>query len=158
MELTRKVSQRDNLAAGITTSGLGMRALDNALILPGVGIIHEGRHVMESFVHNRDTVRYSFNEDEVITVDDEVVYLGLWQSVWGHCITDNMKHLWMIESEHVPASIRNRQMGYCMFLDKPLPENMFKLLKAAGLDLNMLHKVLSMCETTSSFFSIFSSS
>jgi len=49
---------------------------------------------------------YEFDEEMIDVVDKTVVYIGMFNLIWGHCITDNQKHLWvMLHSEYSSRNV-----------------------------------------------------
>lgn len=64
-----------------------------------------------SSLHRHFGGKYDFNPDEAIIRDEAVVYIGLWNPVWGHCLTDNIKHLWFL-SENRYAHLKKLKWVY----------------------------------------------
>ena len=85
---------------------LQVEVLENAVVLPGDnlargGCLYNGEVLPQSSYHRGAVGLYEFNENEVIDSEEEVVYVGMWPAVWGHCLTDNVKHLWFLfQSEY----------------------------------------------------------
>ena len=94
-----------------TDKPLYFRIIENGTILPHKGfrvngnwnpgfggiVDSKGKFVNGSFYGNGGTP-YTPNE-EVQKSSATVVYLGMFFSVWGHSITDNIKYLWFLKSE-----------------------------------------------------------
>lgn len=70
---------------------------DTAAVIPGGGIVQSNGEVIfeKTFLSPNAKPNY----EDVIEFDDEVVYVGVWAAVWGHCITDNLAHLWFLFDE-----------------------------------------------------------
>ena len=63
------------------------------------GIVDEKNNFVNgSFVHNGIGGAYTPNE-EIKTVQETVVYLGMFFNVWGHCITDDLKTAWFFQTD-----------------------------------------------------------
>ena len=89
---------------------LHFRIVENGTILPhtalsgnwtwGFGGIVDSKNnfVTGSFVSNGCGGAYTPNE-KIQTVPETVVYLGMFFHVWGHCITDNLKNVWFLQTE-----------------------------------------------------------
>lgn len=74
---------------------------------------------------------YEFNENNVITCDNEAVYLGCLYYVWGHAITDNFKKVWYL----LENSQKDRELVYITVGNTPLPQYVFELYDLIGIDL-----------------------
>lgn len=126
---------------------LSVAAYDAALVLPGCaqggGVIDaEGGLVKCSVVQNGwpKGGLYVFPEKEV--VDEEVVYLGMFYSCWGHAITDNLKHLWFLTSPEVDARIKRIKFVYTTTHVGPvMPENFKQMLGLLGLAFDQLVRI-----------------
>ena len=93
---------------------LHVEVLENALILPGDnqgrgGILFQGEMLPQSSYRRGVARLYEFVENDVFNSDEEVVWIGMWPTVWGHCLTDNLKHLWFL-------SQNPRDLKECFFL------------------------------------------
>ena len=89
---------------------LHFRIIENGTILPHKaltghwnwgfgGIVDEKNNYIESsfLIGNRGGA-YTPNE-EIMYSPETVIYLGMFFYVWGHCITDNLKRIWFLQSE-----------------------------------------------------------
>lgn len=91
---------------------LHFRVIENGTILPhkflnmektknwGVGGIvdAEGKFVKESFVVTNRGEAY-IPESEIPHFDTTVIYLTMYFPVWGHIITDEIKHVWFLKTD-----------------------------------------------------------
>jgi len=117
---------------------LDIPAYDSALVLPGCerggGVIGpDGRLVDGTVVQNGWPKGGYYESDEVASVDEEVVYLGMFYSCWGHAITDNLKHLWFLGDASVDGRIKRLTFVYTTTHVGPdLPENFLRLLRLLG--------------------------
>ena len=117
---------------------LGVPAYDSALVLPGTvrggGVIGaDGKLVDCSVVQNGWPKGGFYESGPVESVDEEVVYLGMFYSCWGHAITDCLKHLWFLGDESVDARIKRLKFVYTTTHVGPnLPQNFLRLLELLG--------------------------
>ncbi len=124
---------------------LGVKLLDRAIIVPSVGVYHNGGICPESFwggVVDKD-LRFDESSNEFLEDNSEVYYLGTFHHCWGHEITDGMRLLWGLLPElgGVPLS-DNVKYVYSLCGDGyALPENFMMLLEALGVDLDRLVRV-----------------
>lgn len=73
----------------------------------------------------------------------KVVYLGYMLNIWGHCITDNLKKLWFLDT---PACRQLLEQGYqlCCTLHgdkKKLSPNFCELCAYLGIDAQRIHVI-----------------
>lgn len=117
---------------------LSVAAYDSALVLPGCarggGVIGaDGKLVDCSVVQNGWPKGGYYESPEVEVVDEEVVYLGMFYSCWGHAITDNLKHLWFLGDESVDERLKRLKFVYTTTHIGPvMPENFLRLLRLLG--------------------------
>lgn len=117
---------------------LGVPAYDSALVLPGTarggGVIgSDGKLVDCSVVQNGWPKGGFYESGPVESLDEEVVYLGMFYSCWGHAITDNLKHLWFLASSEVDARIKRLKFVYTTtHIGPDLPRNFLRLLELLG--------------------------
>jgi len=119
---------------------LSVTAYDSALVLPGCarggGVIGaDGKLVECSVVQNGWPKGGFYESPEPEAVDEDVVYLGMFYSCWGHAITDNLKHLWFLGDEAADGRIKRLKFIYTTTHIGPvLPENFLRLLQVLGFD------------------------
>lgn len=126
---------------------LSVTAYDAALVLPGCpqggGVIDAGGRLVACSVVQNGWPKgglYAFDRKEV--VDEEVVYLGMFYSCWGHVITDNLKHLWFRTSPEVDARLRRLKFVYTTtHIGPEMPENFKEMLRLLGLEFNKLVRI-----------------
>ncbi len=120
---------------------------DNAIIASkesgGPGIFVGGKHIRESDFNNAVCERRGLiNSDEEVLYEEEVVFIGTMDSIWGHCITDNLKHLWFILLDN--QKLRNLRYVYVMKnTDEELPKNFMKILALLNIHESKLVKIRS---------------
>ena len=78
---------------------------------------------------------YPFDVSDVDYIDRTVVYVGMFHTVWGHCITDNLKHLWFtLDGSH--HDLCYQDLVYLVMSKSPadLPDNFWKILDRLGIE------------------------
>ena len=103
---------------------LTFRVIENGTILPhrelkgtwnwGVGGIIDSKKnfIKSSFVHIGAGGQYWTSAEEVQAIPQDVIYLGMFFPVWGHCITDNLKFLWFFNSDTYKQKFRRLPIVY----------------------------------------------
>lgn len=103
---------------------LGIRLYNDATIIPGIGVYDskctfiDGTDLHEGKIHKYDK---NINISKVI---DEAVYLGTFFYCWGHCITDNIKRMWIFLDNEYPMA----KYLYSAYDDYPINDSFIKLL------------------------------
>lgn len=63
--------------------------------------------------------------------DQKIFYLGMFYGCWGHCITDNLRHIWPIVRNKLPRGLK---LAYTTSaINEKLPNNFFALLERCGI-------------------------
>lgn len=124
-----------------------MLELEDACVMPksrhsAGGVYVQGHRVPDSafgeFVSLEDDSPNGFRD--VPFEDEEVVYIGMLVSVWGHCLTDNLRHLWfLVDDRH--GELKNAAMVYTAWNSDPLPENFSRMLDRLGVARSRLRKI-----------------
>lgn len=83
--------------------------LPNSIILPyqktlgdnGFGGVLDEKGTLIDFtgLHTGKTTKYQFQESDVKDNNEIAIFVGFFYKVWGHCVTDNLKHLWFLFTE-----------------------------------------------------------
>lgn len=103
---------------------LGIRLYNDATIILGIGVYDskctfiDGTDLHEGKIHKYDK---NINISKVI---DEAVYLGTFFYCWGHCITDNIKRMWIFLDNEYPMA----KYLYSAYDDYPINDSFIKLL------------------------------
>ena len=80
------------------------------------------------------------NGEKIEYSDNEVLFLGMLYSPWGHCITDHLSRVWPFLSANIKA--KNLDVVYVMAShDSDLPANYFTLLELLGVERCRIHKI-----------------
>lgn len=120
---------------------LGIKQISNAIVLPGKsiggGIISGNAYFEESAMHINHAYAhpYNYNENEVINDDSDALYVGMLDPVWGHCITDNLKNMWVFFN-NIHLDLTGIKIIYTTNNSAiKLPNSFIDLLKSIGIDL-----------------------
>lgn len=103
----------------------------------GGGLCHDGIWIKESGLFLNSLTAYDFDSEDVKYVDDDVVFIGYISPVWGHAITDCLKHLWWLNTEEYQENHKGKELYY--WGPKPLFGNFLELVRLAGVDVAKLH-------------------
>ncbi len=132
------------LSDSVVTRRLDVRELDNAVVRPLMGITQGGSFIDGSYLHVHhsapESFRFSDSDDDICESDEEVIYIGMLINIWGHCLTDCMKHLWIFLNEE--ERFRNLPLVYVT--SRPgvrIPDNYWTMLKLLGVDMNRIREV-----------------
>lgn len=114
---------------------LKINTYSDAVIVPSGygnvrGIYDQGEHVDYSDFWNNGAEDYHGEHDTECTTPS--LYLGAFFGCWGHCLSDNLRHLWPFVRKCVPAGV---QYVYTTSApDEKLPPNFLLMLRALGID------------------------
>ena len=132
---------------------LGFAILKNATLLPhrilengmwGGGVVdQDGNYIQNSAVHNCSGAGYLF--DTPSQKIDKAIYLGMFNGVWGHCITDNIRRAWFLQSDEY-AEYRDYKLVYVPIEGFHMHENFRKLLDYLGIREDRLVSVTEVTE------------
>lgn len=130
------------LRQSVVSRDLAVKELENAVVRPGMGITVGEDFLDESYLHvNHNAPKsFRFNPEDCVESDEEVVFIGMFINIWGHCLTDCMKHLWIFLNEEerfkcLPlVYVKTRE-------DIRIPDNFWKMLELLGVDLSRVREV-----------------
>lgn len=77
---------------------------------------------------------YTIDGSDIKCLDEEVVFLGVWEHVWGHCISDNVKRLWVLDDDAFMEKYKNYRFVYVAFDNTEIGRNFSELLDIIGVD------------------------
>lgn len=133
---------------------LKVDVLPGGIVLPAVfhesenstdgGVVANGHFYEHSVYHRGSGKDYRFNADQVSFRNEKVVYIGMWTDVWGHCITDNLKHLWFLKDENY-SFLHNFKWVYTAS-DEIASPNFFRLLEKLGVRRENIERILSITQ------------
>jgi len=125
---------------------LGISSYENAVIYPGIadlggGVVdRDGKFVRLTSIYNGVNQEGAYDakiEDE----DCEVVYLGMFYSCWGHCITDCLKHLWILNSPQRRSLEQYKFVYTTTNWGSEIGANFRTMLSLLGLDVDSAERV-----------------
>ena len=132
---------------------LSVRVVNNAVILPQTtfpvdrirgGVIgQDGSFVSNTGFHVGKEGAYEYDASQVAKIHKEAVYLGFFNPVWGHCITDNLKLLWFVLTDEYKKLMESGEVElvFSCTTDFHLSHNFGILLGCLGLDIHRLRRV-----------------
>lgn len=129
---------------------LHFRIIENGTILPFKdlpdvgffgGLVDEENNFVEGTAIHRGFGGGAYTpKDSVEYIPSSAIYLGMLISIWGHCLTDNIKRLWFLKSD-----VYRRYFKNCPILYTPMwggiIYNFAKLLEILEIDPNKLQPV-----------------
>ncbi|SET16303.1 Protein of unknown function [[Clostridium] aminophilum] len=133
---------KDLKVVHLEKKSLSWKKLNNVTLLPyksiegnlGGGLVDSsGEYIDGSGLHAGLGCAYDHN-GEVSERDDTVVFLGLWPNIWGHCLTDNLRRLWVLDNTAFMEKYGKRKFVYIPFEDKDIIPNFQSLLSMIGCD------------------------
>lgn len=104
------------------------------------GIIDDKRNFFPSSFVNRLDAQGAYTPiEEVKYIPANVIYLGMFVGVWGHCITDNLKHAWFLNSDIYKRAFKNFPIVYIPWKGwGGINPNLLKILKILEVDTDKL--------------------
>lgn len=102
----------------IDRRSLGYREVKEGVVLPyymdaegrelGGVIDNAGEFIPNTGFHVGKEGYYEYLDSDIDCIPYKMLYLGIFNPVWGHCITDNLKHLWFFLRMNLPTFVINR--------------------------------------------------
>ena len=131
----RKRTEQSENVVHFSDKVLSVSEIEQALVVPGEGVFSvKGEYIKGTSVHQE----WPYNNDCpqcYEEVDKTVIYLGVFNSCWGHCITDNLQRLWILNEKTRFSKYKNLLCVYSCLKTRPsLPDNFFQLLDVLGID------------------------
>lgn len=106
----------------------------------GPGVFSRTAYLEESNFHNGFGAQEKDLPKDPETSEEEIVFIGSFSGIWGHCITDNLKHLWILLDPHHP--LLKRKLAYVMQNDEEsLPDSFLKLIELLGIPRSSLIRI-----------------
>lgn len=152
--VAQKDSQRLQQAAQknfLSKKSLNILRVENAIVAPGWagGVwLENQRHLPQTWIHWRgekpqinppESLRWWLDETQktppqiVEKSEESVVFVGLFSAVWGHEITDHLKHFWFYFDKRF-AHLKNLPFVFAMVWNNKMPsENFLQLLNIIGI-------------------------
>lgn len=132
------------LGSNVLERKLQVKELQDAVVVPFQGIFDStGKHIDESYLHIHHNACKSFTAPSGTTeYIDEAVYIGMFINIWGHCLTDCMKHLWPI----LTSDERFKTLPLVWVPSRPgikIFENFWKMLDLLGIPREHIKEIQS---------------
>ncbi len=125
-------------------------AYDQATIYPGRD--HEGGGLVDSsgrFISSSSTFdgmegqEGAYKSGTIDYRDEEVVYLGMFFDVWGHCITDCLRHLWFFNDAKIDDKIKKlRFVWTASSWGDNFADNFWEMLSLLGFSQDRLERIV----------------
>ena len=147
---TREKTQRDYSLPRFISKDLQITAIEGGIVLPGKknglgGVLDkDGYPYPHSSIHRGRQGLYQYDKSEIVEYNEEVVYIGMWGANWGHCLTDNIKHLWFIFYPQYDYLKELKWVWSPIWGD--IPETFFKLLEKWGVNTANLIRIEHVCK------------
>ena len=113
---------------------LTINELPNAVVasreMGGPGVFSEdGQYVkISDFVKSIDESR-ELKKSNIQFIDEEVVYIGTLHNCYGHILTDNLKHLWILLNEN---KLNKLKFVFARYLNNSIGEPFFAICEMLG--------------------------
>lgn len=133
---------------------LGCKMYDKAFVLPskdlwkdgkcfGGVVTKEGEFVESSAWHEgKRCDKYDFDPSKAKEDAGIVIYMGFYNSCWGHAITDNLKKLWYLKTEECKSLLKQgAKLIYLTIDNKPQPSYVKRLFELADADIDSFELV-----------------
>lgn len=133
---------------------MGKTTICNGYILPYKGPINDktsggvidsnGTYIDSSGLHENNGCGYDISKCDINTQHKTAIYLGTWFPIWGHCITDNLKKLWYLQSEECKKLLREgAELVYTIIMDDrfSLPANFYCLLEKLNINVSVIKQI-----------------
>lgn len=120
---------------------LSFLILDNALILPykkirnkiGGGVVtKDNKYIENTALHTKNGSAYQVSD--IVESNEKVIYLGMFVGIWGHCITDNLRRMWFLETKKYREKYSEYKLIYVPFPGFEFGENYKTFLDILGID------------------------
>ncbi len=113
---------------------LSVPVFENAIVSAHNGVFVHGKTLPYTWISQDDAQKASMPLEIEQTIDEPCVFIGLFTGIWGHEITDHLKHLWFYFDENY-AHLKHLKFVYSlMFAPLDASCNYFELLKMLGIE------------------------
>jgi len=126
---------------------LSCPVFENAYILPfrpfNAGVVDNLKQgIQGTQACERYRIGYPFDEESVVKENEGVIYMGYMKSVFGHCITDDIKRVWFLFSEEYKRlEKKGVQCVYILPEDKKISDAFVSLMEVIGIDVHKWRKI-----------------
>ncbi|MGP1586942.1 MAG: glycosyltransferase family 61 protein [Treponemataceae bacterium] len=129
---------------------LGIKNYQNAIIIPNTnstgGVYSDGNFIFNTSLHRNWVKNTEKNVKPKKISNERVVYLGCWHDIWGHCITDNLKHLWFMQNSEYEEIKKLKFVYISVFDNFNLTSNFISILEKLGINECQIEKITEATE------------
>lgn len=124
---------------------LTVQEFTDSIVIPNDSL-YGGVYCNNKFIYNTSLHRtWAKTFPEIVKADnyieEDVVYIGMFHDVWGHCLTDNIKHLWFLFDEKF-LHLKNLKYVFTTVNSSfQFSPNFSSLLKKLDVDVKKLIKI-----------------
>ena len=112
----------------------------NEKLLTFGGVLDETKNFIKgTSVHDGIGAAYTPNET-IQNSPETVIYLGTFNHVWGHCLTDHIKRIWFLTSDIFKKYFSKCKITFNLMGKNILP-NFERLLKILDIDISKLNLI-----------------
>ena len=99
----------------------------------GGGVVTEtGEYLVDTGLHKKCNEDYAVQNPKYS--EDKVIYIGMFNGIWGHHITDNLRRLWFLETDIYKEKFADYKVVYVAFPNFKFTGNRKELLDIMGID------------------------
>lgn len=99
----------------------------------GGGVVTStGEYLIDTGLHKKCNEAYPV--EDVKCSEDKVIYIGMFNGIWGHHITDNLRRLWFLETEMYKEKYADYKVVYVAFPNFKFSGNRKELMDIMGID------------------------
>lgn len=126
-------------------ASLTVPCYEDAFVLPsndcgGGGVVtKDGDYLESTYLHKGIGTDYKFQD--FLEDDRAVVYIGMFHDCWGHCLTDDLQHLWFLFRSDLKWLQSNVFVFTTVFRNFNPPPQFIKLLECLGVEWSDLKRV-----------------
>ena len=117
------------------------RVIPNGIVLPndlsrgdisGGLMDEECNYIDGSGLHRGEGKWDDISGETATELDEDIVFLGAWPQIWGHCLTDNIRRLWVLNNEEFMSRYGHLRFVYVPLFNMNLDGNFRELLDIIG--------------------------
>lgn len=123
---------------------LGYSKYSHAVIVPKSGDLNAGvvNSLGEPLQDTIEGVYHGILQSSPLHLIKKAIFIGCLHNIWGHCLTDNLKRLWILSSPDIKSLVKDGYIFVYVTIDgKLLNVNARKLLEISGIDLSRLIQI-----------------
>ena len=127
---------------------LAINSFAGAIAVPGDdyggGVFANDSFCSSAMVHRGWWPKKSLRRPKITKASNDVaLFIGTFDPCWGHCITDNLKFLWVLLDPRYEDIVHKSRLIYVTSTPrKELPKNFFSLLALLGIFESNIERVL----------------